>query len=90
MEFPVYVVNVGIFKAEDGIEHETYGISCILNGEILREINDISTSRKFVSNVACLFTKCRLCLTRFKPALEVLISLGNDTLEEIGMYDEVG
>ncbi len=89
MEFPVYVVNKRIFVAEDGTEHETYGISCVLNGQILKEIYDISTSHKFVSNVAYLFTECRLRLKRFMPALEVLISLGSDTLEEIGMYDEV-
>lgn len=89
MEFPMYVVNRGIFVAEDGTEHETYGISCVLNGQILKEINNISTSHRLVLNMACLFTKCGLCLNRFKPVLEVLISLDSDTLEEIGMYDEV-
>lgn len=89
MERPVYVVNSCFSVTEDGREYTSYGIACVLNNEVLKKIDDISSNCEFVSNVAHCFTMCGLNIQRFQTALEILISLGSDMLEELGMYDAI-
>ena len=90
MESPMYILSSSTFKAEEGIEYTAYGITCTVNGEVLSKVDNISTNRILVTNFVRFLTLYGLKVHRFKSALAILISLGSDMLEELGLYEEKG
>ena len=85
----MYIVEKHEIISEEGRRLIVFGISCIQGNQIVGKIDDVSTNRTLVAKMAYVFNACKLHPQHFKPAVNVLVSLDYESLESMGMYEEV-